>query len=900
MATCRSSTLKRKKIFFEGGALPRYKFSIPEVDVEGLSGARTTITQPIRYETSPLDFSINAKPKSVSDVLAAEAVSNKVPVTDIIKPTSIKNLSVSEKGVEAITEQKAAQAEALTVSNLKIARNASKEAELSAKLGDPVFKANVESALGNKLNLDNLPPIDDIRTAVNNKLNDLKNGIDTVPRDAGISAADAFSTNTAGSLENDLANLDTNINNTIENFTRTQRWLDQMYLDSIMDIERNTLRDHINDHLNAQGNRIIGNRLIKKPFGEKIPDPILKKGLKRIIDDEKAIKEEARKAEKDSGTHEAAQRDRAEGEGGIERPRKEPIDDPHENERIIDDHENVREKARKAESDSRDHEIAERERGRQEDSLLSKFIRLLLLLAGLILPIIHFKGPTAPPPPTVPLPIINLPQPRVPVTKPPTLPITPIIIVPLIAAALAAGLTLNLGSGAQKSYLYLQLTNQPDTDIDFTIGTQSGSLNFVDDTFTISADNWNIPIKLEYNCYLQKDLPDDIKYNYDSHFDTLVTQPDTEIVDISDKKDITYSTDVSVATTPTIEKITPKILGSEVIGSEVIGSEVVAPEVVLPEGALNEYAPTQSNIKKEKMTLKKLLEPEEDISSILSNVNNISNPIRIRKRGGSITPIYDDEQYTILKPFVIPTYDDEETEPYIEKVIPSIRFPKGIDDEGRILEEEIIPTYEDGYSEYTPMVGGEESQDNQDNQDNQQTPQDYIDALDYNSLKSEIDHTNLDNSYKAEFIITLNTSVSYELDISLQTDDGDWHIAPTNIVFDPTRLRNKMYFFSQKLYTYLENAYVKNKAHDISGNFHSSIADYKTQQQQKIQDSYDKQKQDVYNTAYQNAYDNHIEQIQTTQNVSDQLNTLSEQSGGKKKYKYIKKLLKKTRRNKKK
>ena len=187
------------------------------------------------------------------------------------------------------------------------------------------------------------------------------------------------------------------------------------------------------------------------------------------------------------------------------------------------------------------------------------------------------------------------------------------------------------------------------------------------------------------------------------------------------------------------------------------------------------------------------------------------------------------------------------------------------------------------------MIGGQE--DEQENPTND--IQDYIDQLDYDSLTNEIDHTNLDDSYKAEFEITITSSVSYELGISIQTDDGDWHVSPASVAFDPTTQKNKFYFYSQKLYSYLENAYVTNRASDLSSNFHSNLENYRQTQLKQIQDNYDTQmsrRQEVYDQALKQAEEEHQQKIDQAQEVSDSLEEIEQQGG-----RYLKKLRNRSR-----
>ena len=816
--------------FFYGGRIPRIRASIPEIKLKKF-----------KQPTSALEIK---KQKQTGRVSAKKA--------------SISKVQTQKTATAKFKEGKLADVKAKTSDVERI-----READLSSKFENPLFKEKITKVLGEKeIAFGKKLSPDELRAKVESKMNDIRSKADARAKENAASARDNLSnknnevtTASKANLSDKIAKLKEDFNNKLNNLRNNLTEIDRQ---RIRDANTNTkARQTVNaERVNLDGNakargdserfREAGDRA--RNSADDIDTPQNRGEMaetQRLRETDANIKARdsanAERANLDANTRargdserfrESSDRPRDSGEK-IEKPRNKG-DDP---ERIRENE--ARNKANEATNKMRDNLSASERFRNKIKAFLKKILGILGQILMIVLPILIGILPMIippPPPPTIPPPPF--------ITLPPPPPIIPpggsTIVMPLYVPGGPGGPGAPAPPGApgapeaayppgegNESYgnIMFQLTDEPSETISFQIESLSDSLEFDQPSITFPLETWNTPI-------------------YVNFITTLESSSENIVGDISDK----------LSSLKQAKKLDKR------------------PNISV--GSLNDYSATPQEINAQRKRLEYLMRPSETIEQALSKINK-----RVRMRKSLVEPTYDGG-YDEYRGIVEPTYDDivveqdEVVEPTYNsldyKILEDIVYPseKVIQEESYEPIDEIVePVYDSSkYKIYTPTVvptldGGQENSNIDSN-------------LDYDAITDEIDETQLDDTYKAEIQFILLEDISSEVNISITIVDPVWTIQPNIITFDADISSTTSFFFSQEIYETLQNLHVgqyANQAEEqfdeyVDNTYESGINSIGNQEQLNKN-----QEQELYDDVYDRSYQQEMSKVEDAQYVLNQL-----------------------------
>lgn len=398
------------------------------------------------------------------------------------------------------------------------------------------------------------------------------------------------------------------------------------------------------------------------------------------------------------------------------------------------------------------------------------------------------------------------------------------------------------GAGDEFVYEYesfgnivFQLTEQPYETVSFQVISLSESLEFDENIVTFPLENWSAPVYLNFISDLQ-------------------TSSDQIIEDINE--------DVS-------EKLN-RLKQEKRVDKR--------PNITI--GSLDDYSTTNEEINARRNRLEYMLRPSETIQQALAKINK-----RVQMRESLVEPTYGggySEYRGIVEPTyesemseeqVEPTYDDSEYKIQEDKVYPSEKIIR--EETYEPIEEVVDPTYDDSeYKDYSEVVvptldGGQEDEYYDEYYDEYNIPD-----LDYDTIVSRIDETQLNDNYKAEIEFILLEEISSEVNIVVSVLDPTWTVKPNIISFDRETPSTTSFFFSQEIYQTLQGLYAEQYSNQVENKFNNYLEnEYETTMDYiSNQENINRQMEDeLYNDTYDKVYQQELSKASDAEYVLRQL-----------------------------
>jgi hypothetical protein len=382
--------------------------------------------------------------------------------------------------------------------------------------------------------------------------------------------------------------------------------------------------------------------------------------------------------------------------------------------------------------------------------------------------------------------------------------------------------------------IVFQLTEQPSETISFQISSLSDSLEFDENIVTFPLENWSAPVYLNF-------------------ISTLETSPEEIVDDIRDN----------------VSEKLKKLKQEKRVDKR--------PNITI--GSLDDYSAKNDEIEARKKRLEYMLKPAETIQQALAKINK-----RVRMRQSLVEPTYDggySEYRGIVEPtydtkiseeLVEPTYDDSEYKILEDKVYPSEKI---IEEETyKPLDEIVEPTYDDSeYKEYIePTLDG--GQEEEEEEEEESFEEDILPELDYDTIVSRIDETELSDNYKAEIEFILLEEVSSEVNIVISVLDPIWTLKPNMISFDNENSSASSFFFSEEIYKKLQNVYAEQYANQVEDKFDEYIEDEYEAGMNSISEQEEKNRikeDEVYDDVYDKVYQRELSKIEDSEYILEQL-----------------------------
>ena len=382
--------------------------------------------------------------------------------------------------------------------------------------------------------------------------------------------------------------------------------------------------------------------------------------------------------------------------------------------------------------------------------------------------------------------------------------------------------------------IVFQLTEQPTESVSFQISSLSDSLEFDENIVTFPLENWSAPVYLNF-------------------ISTLETSPEEIVDDIRDN----------------VSEKLDKLKQEKRVDKR--------PNITI--GSLDDYSATNDEINARRKRLEYMLKPAETIQEALAKINK-----RVRMRQSLVEPTYDggySEYRGIVEPTydtkiteeqVEPTYDDSEYKILEDKVYPSEKI---IEEETyKPIEDIIEPTYDDTeYKDYIdPTLDG--GQEEEEEEEEESFEEDILPELDYDTIVSRIDETELSDNYKAEIEFILLEEVSSEVNIVISVLDPTWTLKPNMISFDNENSSASSFFFSEEIYKKLQNVYAEQYANQVEDKFDEYIEDeYETGMNNISEQEEDNRirEDEVYDDVYDKVYQQELSKIEDSEYILEQL-----------------------------
>ena len=379
--------------------------------------------------------------------------------------------------------------------------------------------------------------------------------------------------------------------------------------------------------------------------------------------------------------------------------------------------------------------------------------------------------------------------------------------------------------------IVFQLTEQPSETVSFQVTSLSDSLEFYENIVTFPLENWSAPVYLNFISSLESSA-DGIVYDIRE--------------DVSEKLNRLKQ-----------EKRVDK-----------------RPDITI--GSLDDYSTTNEEINARRNRLEYMLRPSETIQQALAKINK-----RVQMRESLVEPTYGggySEYRGIVEPTydtkiteeqVEPTYDDSEYKIQEDKVYPSEKIIR--EETYEPIEEVVDPTYDDSdYKDYSETVvptldGGQEEESYE---------EDILPELDYDTIVSKIDETQLSDNYKAEIEFILLEDITSEVNIVVSVLDPIWTLKPYIITFNSETPATTSFFFSQEIYTTLQNLYAEQYANQLEDKFYNYIEDeYETgmnsiSEREKLNRM---REEEIYDDVYDKVYQQELSKIEDAEYILKQL-----------------------------
>jgi len=383
--------------------------------------------------------------------------------------------------------------------------------------------------------------------------------------------------------------------------------------------------------------------------------------------------------------------------------------------------------------------------------------------------------------------------------------------------------------------IVFQLTEEPSETISFQVSSLSDSLEFDENIVTFPLENWSAPVYLNFISTLEtspEEIVDDIKENVSEKLKKL-----------KQEKRVDKRPNISI-------------------------------------GSLDDYSAKNDEILARKKRLEYMLKPAETIQQALAKINK-----RVRMRKSLVEPTYDggySEYRGIVEPtydtkiseeYVDPTYEDSEYKVLEDKVYPSEKIIK--EEIYEPIEEIVEPTYEDSeYKEYIDptLDGGQEEEEEEEEEESFE--EDILPELDYDTIVSRIDETELSDNYKAEIEFILLEEISSEVNIVVSVLDPTWTLKPNMISFDNETTSASSFFFSQEIYMKLQNLYAEQYVNQVEDKFDDYIEDEYETGMNSISEQEEKNRikeDEVYDDVYDKVYQRELSKIEDSEYILEQL-----------------------------
>ena len=385
--------------------------------------------------------------------------------------------------------------------------------------------------------------------------------------------------------------------------------------------------------------------------------------------------------------------------------------------------------------------------------------------------------------------------------------------------------------------IVFQLTEQPTETISFQISSLSDSLEFDENTVTFPLENWSAPVYLNFISTLEtspEEIVDDIRENVSEKLKKL-----------KQEKRVDKRPNISI-------------------------------------GSLDDYSAKNDEINARKKRLEYMLKPAETIQEALAKINK-----RVRMRQSLVEPTYDggySEYRGIVEPTydtkiieeqVEPTYDESEYKILEDKVYPSEKIIK--EEIYEPIEEIVEPIHDDSeYKDYIDptLDGGQEEEEEEEEQEEESIEEDILPELDYDTIVSRIDETELSDKYKAEIEFILLEEITSEVNIVVSVLDPTWTLKPNMISFDNETSSASSFFFSEEIYKKLQNLYAEQYANQVEDKFDDYIEEEYETGMNSISEQEEKNRikeDEVYDDVYDKVYQQELSKIEDSEYILEQL-----------------------------
>jgi hypothetical protein len=152
--------------------------------------------------------------------------------------------------------------------------------------------------------------------------------------------------------------------------------------------------------------------------------------------------------------------------------------------------------------------------------------------------------------------------------------------------------------------------------------------------------------------------------------------------------------------------------------------------------------------------------------------------------------------------------------------------------------------------------------------------EDILPELDYDTIVSRIDETELSDNYKAEIEFILLEEISSEVNILISVLDPTWTLKPNIITFNREIPATTSFFFSQEIYLTLQNLYAEQYANQVEDKFDDYIEDEYETGMNSISEQEEKNRireDEIYNDVYDKVYQQELSKIEDSEYILKQL-----------------------------